>query len=139
MTSYEHLLAVDENRGIRANVIYTNMDDNFIGTFFGYEGGGAYAEGYFWLDPSENIIIDWDTSEIPRKFHKIIEALVDIRLSFESVDEEGELSEKINELNGENIREYDNSWEYWSENCNEHIISVLSNQWGLSIKWKDNS
>lgn len=35
---YEHLLAVDDKKGIRENVVYIKIDYDFIGAYFGYEG-----------------------------------------------------------------------------------------------------
>jgi hypothetical protein len=135
---YQHLLAVDDKKGIRANVVYIKIDYNFIGAYFGYEGGGAYSDGFFWINEDEEVFVDWDTSELPEQYREKLEGLAEIRHIFESDEEEGDLSEKGLELKlSVTTNEYENHWEYWSDGCDIFVISLLSNNWGISMRWND--
>ncbi len=135
--NYEHLLAFsEESRGVRANLVYSTIDSDIVGSFFGYEGGGAYADGLFWINNNWDLNLGWDTFDFPEKFHKILDQLTDIRLSFESSEEDGELSKKGYELaKSDNTNEYENSWEYWSNNFDTDVIHTVSASWGLSTRW----
>lgn len=136
--TYEHLFAVSDEGNIRANVIYQKIGNNFIGSYFGYEGGGSYSDGLFWINEDEEIVCDWDTSEFPEEFKNALESLAQIRRSFESDDEEGWPSEKAIELReSDNTNEYEYQWEYWSDNCDLFVIVLLSSQWGVSIRWHE--
>lgn len=135
--NYEHLLAYsDEHRGIRANLVYACIDSDIVGAYFGYEGGGAYADGYFWIDESWNLNTGWDTFDFPKKFHKVLDQLTDIRRSFESDEEDGVLSDKGSKLEkNKNTINYDTQWEYWSDNFDTDVIYLVSDSWGVSTKW----
>lgn len=133
---YEHLLAVDFSRGIRANVVYQSIGDNFIGSYFGYEGGGAYSDSFFWINAEGDVITDWDTSEFPENYRKPLESLALIRNSFESNEDEGDLSDLGLELElSDNTTEEENHWEYWSDNFDWDVIVPLSKVWALSMRW----
>lgn len=137
---YEHLLAVDEYRGIGANIVYQKVGYNFIGTYYGYEGGGCYSDGFFWINDDEGVLCDWDTSEFPEEFRTALEKLAEIRHGFESdeEDEEGAPSQKGLELRqSKNTNEHEHHWEYWSDNCDLFVIALLSSQWGLSMHWEE--
>ena len=137
-TNYEQLLAVSDQGGIKANVVYQKVGYNFIGSYFGYEGGGCYSDGFFWINEDEEIVCDWDTYEFPEEFRDALEKLAEIRHSFESDEEEGDPSDKGLELReSDNTNEYEHQWEYWSDNCDLFVIVLLSSQWGVSIRWHE--
>ena len=139
--AYEHLFAADENRGIRANVVYKKVGKDYIGAYFGYEGGGSYSDGMFLIDNKWNVEIGWDTSDFPDKFSADFDALQDIRSRFEGYDEEADEEGMPSEV-GEALREhvnadeYENCWEYRSDDFEDKVITAISSQWGLAMKWQ---
>ncbi len=136
--NYEHLLAFDYDNGIRANVVYTEIDSIYLGCYFGYEGGGAYSSGFFLVDEDYEVQLDWDLSSFPENYQKILSKLEAIRATFEDddIDNEGNLSEIGNDLAiNDMTNEYIEHWEYWSENFDQYLIQVISAQWALSMHW----
>lgn len=137
---FEHLFAVDDDRRIRANVVYRKIKNDFIGSFYGYEGGGAYADGLFWIDKDGQLLLDWDENEFPEKFHKALDELTDIRNGYGGYDpeteEEGFPSKEGYQLgHTDNAQDYDEHWEYRSDGFDDNIIKLISASWGLSMRW----
>jgi len=80
------LFAADENPGIRANVVYKKVGKDYVGTYFGYEGGGSHSDGMFLVDNKWNVEMGWDASDFPEKFSADFDALQDIRSRFGGYD-----------------------------------------------------
>lgn len=138
--TYGHLFAVDENRGIRANVIYKIIGKEYIGSYFGYEGGGCYSDGMFVIDSKGNVERGWDTGDFSKKYEKDLHELQQIRMQYEGYDEEDDIegipSEKGEDLYGlDNTVDHGNYWEYRSDDFEDKIITTISGHWGLSMKW----
>jgi hypothetical protein len=137
---FEHLFAVDEDHGIRANLVYLKIEDEIIGCFFGYEGGGSYSDGSFWINKDWELFLKSDASEFPEHLSGAFEDLIAVRDSFGGYDpetlEEGWPSDAGWKLaESDNVEEYDEHWEYRSDNFDEDVINLVSGDWGLSMRW----
>ena len=134
---YEHYLAVNLHEIIRANVVYTVLDNNqVIGCYSGYAGGGIYDCRFIWIDDtwSECVVTD-DESEFDESLTSYFLAIQKVRSEFENWDDEDVI--KISEK-GKEFLNFDDSAEELIVNMTEgfelDVIELAQEQWSLLYK-----
>ncbi len=134
---FEHFFAADEQQGIRANVLYSESRIGKIGVFYGYEGGGAYSDGYFWIDNTDDLSIDHDPAEFPEEVRETLEILWTAKSKYEDHEtNEGTPSQLAMSLKQKkNTVTSDDRWVYCSSGCSRAVIHLLSQEWVLSVHW----
>ena len=142
--TYDHMIAYSEIKGIQANLVYRYIDAGIVGTYFGYEGGGAYLYYFFFIPDEGNDYIVDDSPDylFSDDIKEELLELAEIRASFEAEEdgyptEDGELSENGKALKfNKGSRITDSGWEYWSPESDHDLVCYLSSKWSLSIKWE---
>jgi hypothetical protein len=131
----EHYLAADKYK-IRANVVYNKIHNNYVGSFFGYEGHGCVADSIFLIDRRKKLHLDFDIYKFPKTVHKDILRIEKFRSKFESRTSLGSLS-KIGKKLKESLdtEVFDGHWEYGTEDFDLNILKKLSSKWSLLIHW----
>lgn len=141
--TYDHVIAYDKNRGILANLVYRYTEKGIIGSYFGYEGGGAYLYYFFFIpDEGDDFIVDDSPDYLfPQDIVEELIELSEVRTSFEKEEhdcptEDGQLSEKGKVLEFDKLTSKTKTgWEYWSPESDYDLVCFLSSKWQLSIKW----
>lgn len=140
LTKYQNLYSVDDQHRILVNLVYQEINNEFIGCYFGYEGGGSFSDGLFWVDKNDNFFHEWNVIEFPEEFQKILNELILIRDEFGgfgSQDEDyGVPSAKGWQFaDSDTVEEYEEHWEYRSDQFKEAVIKLVSQNWSLSMRW----
>ena len=136
----QNLFSVDDQDQILVNLVYQKINNDFIGCYFGYEGGGAFSDGLFWIDENKIFVHEWNVIEFPENFQKILNELIVIRDEFGGFglqDEDiGVPSPKGWKFaDSDTVEEYDEHWEYRSDQFEEDVINLVSQNWSLSMRW----
>jgi hypothetical protein len=134
---FEHFFAADERWGIRANVLYTESRIGKIGVYYGYEGGGAYSDGYFWIDNTDDLIIEFDPSEFPEEVRETLELLWIEKSKYEEhkIAEGSPSKLAMSQKKKKNTVTSDDRWVFCSSGCSRTVIHLLSQEWSLSVRW----
>ena len=134
---YEHFFAADSLRGIRSNVLYIKTRIGHIGVFYGYAGGGAYGDGYFWIDNTDSVMIEHDIDEFPDEVKSLLEFMWSEKSDYEDHSSvEGEPSSLALSLRAnKNTVTSQDRWVYCTSGCSRSVIKVLSQEWSLSVHW----
>lgn len=136
---HEFFIAVEKSQRIRANVVYEEVDGDYVGVYFGYEGGGVSSDGFFWLDSKFRGLISKDETELPAKYLDKLYELQGIRSNFsdwELNDDGSKVSDFGKKyLNNKNAVRYDNIRQYQSSGFLEQALHALSNEWSLITNW----
>lgn len=134
---FEHFFAADERRGIRANVLYSKSRIGMIGVFYGYEGGGTYSDGYFWIDNTDDVIIENDITKYPKEVRETLTYLWNEKNKYEDHDPiEGAPSKfAMSQKSKKNAVTSDDRWVFCSSGCSRRVIHLLSQEWSLSVRW----
>ena len=95
----------------------------------------------FLIDNKWNVGMGWDASDFPDNFSANFDVLQNIRSRFEGYDEDADEEGMPSEIGGAlrehvNADEYENYWEYRSDDFEGKVITAISSQWGLAMKWQ---
>lgn len=134
---FENLFAADEKRGIRANVLYSKSRIGMIGVFYGYEGGGTYGDGYFWIDNTDDVSIGTDVADFPEEARATLNFLWNEKSKYEDHGSiEGAASKfAMSQKSKKNAVVSDDRWVFCSSGCSRRVIHLLSQEWSLSVRW----
>jgi hypothetical protein len=134
---FENFFAADKQWGIRANVLYSESRIGKIGVFYGYEGGGAYSDGYFWIDNTDDLSIANDIAEFPEEVRETLRLLWSEKSKYEDHDSiEGVPSEfAMAQKSKKNTVIAGDHWVFCSPGCSRRVINYLSQKWALSVRW----
>ena len=134
---FEHFFAADERRGIRANVLYSESRIGKIGVFYGYEGGDAYSDGYFWIDNTDDLSIEHHPSEFPEEIREKLELLWAEKSKYENHETNEGMPSMLamSQKKNKNTVTSEDRWVYCSSGCSRKVIHLLSKEWSLSVRW----
>jgi len=136
---HEFFIAVEKSQRIRANVVYEEVDGDYVGVYFGYEGGGVSSDGFFCLDSKFRGLVAKDETELPAKYLDKLYELQGVRSHFSDWEENDDGSQVSDfgkkYLKNANTVTYDNIWQYQSDGFVEQVLHALSNEWSLLTTW----
>jgi hypothetical protein len=137
LTGVQRVFAVDEHERVRANVAYVKTDRGVFGAYYGYSGGGAYDDGYFFITPKDKVTAGSDLEEFPKHAAKVCEQLSSyVQELLDHDEEEGGITEMGIQLkNKGNVFHSRGGWEHRSSRVTQKVLRLASSHWGLSFSW----
>ena len=142
----EFIILINEKTNrIDANVVYEKVGKNYVGVYFGYEGGGISSDGFFFLDSKFKGVVTKDETDIPSEYTEKLYELQRIRAEFsdwEVNDDGSQASHYAMQYKPDNeglIPLFDHSdddndnWEYSSKNWDSRVWNSLYEQWSLIV------
>lgn len=137
LASIQRVFAVDDEDRVRANIAYVKNELGVCGYFYGYCGGGAYEEGFFAINASNEVNISDDSSFLDSEYVELFEELaLHVHQLLNHEEREGGISEI-----GDNLREKaeiymeDGGCEYRSKKVTLKVLKLLSGNWSLNYHW----
>ena len=132
------VFAVDSNDRVRACVVYVKNEKGTFGSYYGYSGGGAYDDGYFFISNNEKVISGSDSSLFPKFAIKLCEELsYAVNDLLDHDEREAGVSDIGTSLrNKGNVYVTSSGWEHRSRGVTQKVLRTISVNWGLSYRWK---
>jgi hypothetical protein len=135
----EFFVAVEKSQRIRANVVYEEINGDYVGVYFGYEGGGVSSDGFFCLDSKFKGLVTKDETDLPAEYLDKLYELQGVRSNFSDWEENDDGSQ-VSDFGKKYLKNlsavtYDNICQYQSKGFLEQVLQVISNEWSLITNW----
>ena len=132
--AHEFIIQVNEKtKRIAANVVYEKVNKNYVGVYFGYEGGGVSSDGFFCLDSKFKGVVTKDETDIPGQFTENLYELQRIRAQFSDWDENEDGSQASAFAMQYQPDTEGSNWEHSSESFDSRVWSSLYHKWSLIV------
>lgn len=137
LSGVQRVFAVDSSNRVRANIAYIKNEKGVYGAYYGHSGGGAYDDGFFFINLKEKVIVSSDISDLPKQAAKICNELAWVRDELTDHEEyEGGISTMGDALkNKGTVLHSANGWEHRSSRVTLKVLRLVSSHWGLSFRW----